>query len=334
MAQSYCSLMEAYNVPSFDPPRRKKGCVVDPSDIKASSVPFEPYQDSSKEQAMWANGVGGGSKVARARVNTPPMSSIENFEGLDGAGAGASGRSPPMPKYYSGYQQDKDFYCKAYNVCPETFTSSRADNAELVPQPPVGQKVKATGGKAPSCSGPLQPPRYEYPMTPEARSAYDKALDLSMNQETGSTPFHAPKPLPPNQGDVNGYSEEDLDRFLKTNDMKSVPFDLPKLPKNAQNVDGRDPYASHFAESMKDFTRNGVPKLRPENGSDYEYRGVKQGSNEHVDPWDKVWDMALFIVAGLLLILLLEQLFKLAMLYGMKRAILAIEPLLANARSE
>jgi len=97
MAQSYCSLMEAYNVPSFDPPRRKKGCVVDPSDIKASSVPFEPYQDSSKEQAMWANGVGGGSKVARARANAPLANSIENFEGLDGAGAGASGRSPPMP---------------------------------------------------------------------------------------------------------------------------------------------------------------------------------------------------------------------------------------------
>jgi hypothetical protein len=181
-------------------------------------------------------------------------------------------------------------------------------------------------------------PNYEYPMTPEALQQYNKAIQLSISQPQGGTPYEQPPPLAPAKGDVSGYTEEDLDQFLKTQEMKSVPFDLPKAPKDDRVVPGKDPQATPFAETMKNFMGpdGKTPQLRPSTEGatlDAEFQRESQRETQAPprDPWEKVWDIALFIVAGLLIILLLDQLFKLAMLYGMKRAFLAIEPLLERA---
>jgi hypothetical protein len=316
MASVGCTLMEAYNIPSFQTPRRRKGCVMDTSEIKASSEPYEPYTDSSREMTAYKQ------SQPRKPSSAPTMEMFENEEG----------NTSPMPKYYSGYVQDKNYYCKSYNICPETFKGSQ--DFEEVPKSASAGGPKKNGlgqksGPNATCQGPLQPPRYDYPMTPESRSQYDKALQLSMNQETYSTPHYPSEPMKGTNKEVAGYTDEDLDQFLKTNDMKSEStLQIPKLPKDslATSVAGRDPYATPFAESMNQFTKDGVPKLRPD-------ENTTPSSLSPVDPWDRIWDMALFVVAGLLLILLLEQLFKLAMLYGMKRAFLAIEPLLVNYNS-
>lgn len=323
MASFGCDLMEAYNVPSFDTPKKRKGCVLDNPSMKASSEPYEPYRNSSREDAMWqqpnsingnSNGNGGsGSKPLRRNgAGNNSNSTREGFATMD--------ERKGFPKHYSGYYQDKTHYCEKYNICPETFT-----DYEAVPATPQKEQRKT---KTQQCTGPLQPRPYDMPLDPEAKKKYNEALQLALNQETGADTYEFPKPLKPSEGDVNGYTDEDLDQFLKTTDMKSVGFQLPSLPRNDQPVSGRDVYASPFAENMRDFTRNGVPQLHPGVSSSM------SGEDQYVskDPWDKVWDMALFIVAGLLLILLLEQLFKLAMLYGMKRAILAIEPLIQQAQ--
>jgi len=311
MASVGCSLMEAYNVPSFDPPRRRKGCVVDPTEIKTSSEPYDPYMD--------ARGQGGvRSEMAAVPQRPRPAKPTDNdMESFENAG-------PTMPKYYSGYTQDKKYYCDTYNICPKTTESFEN-------QPP-----KKPVGKPQTCTGPLIAPNYEYPMTPEARRQYDKAIDLAVHQPQGATPYEVPPPLPASQaGDVSGYTDEDLDKFLKTNEMKSFPFELPKVPKDDRPVSGRDAYATPFAETMKNFTAaDGTPQLRPASADANAGASTTKEESSNAtkkDPWDKVWDMALFVVAGLLVILLLDQLFKLAMLYGMKRAFLAIEPLLEKA---
>lgn len=335
--------MEAYNVPSFDTPKRRKGCVMDTSEIKASSEPYEPYMDTSREMALWKkqqapSGATSGKSGSRSYA-TQQQEGFENGPEKGNRGEGGDGT---MPKYYSGYVQDKNYYCKNYNICPETFEGSQ--QYEDVPRPPSsqtqskgksqsqGQNGKAVKSKSSlppsgSCKGPLQPPSYEYPMTQEARTQYDKALYLAMNQETGSTPHYPPPTAPGSDTAVSGYSDEDLDQFLKTTEMKSeASIKLPKLPKNDTPVSGRDPYATPFAESMRDFMKDGVPKLRPSDNGPY----MASVNQSMTDPWDRVWDMALFVIAGLLIILLMDQLFKLAMLYGMKRAFLAIEPLLVS----
>ena len=307
--------MEAYNVPSFDPPRRRKGCVVDAGEIKTSSEPFDPYGD--------ARGQGGVRSEMAAFPQRPPRApkpapgaAVESFQNA----------GPTMPKYYSGYTQDKKYYCDTYNICPKT-----TEGFESQPQAPVAPPRKPA-----TCTGPLMAPNYEYPMTPEARRQYDKAIDLAVNQPQGSTPYEIPPALAKAQdGDVSGYTDEDLEQFMKTNEMKSFPFELPKVPKDDRPVPGRDAYATPFAETMKNFTAaDGTPQLRPSSVGAGEEAGAGSKSSDagsKKDPWDKVWDMALFVVAGLLIILLLDQLFKLAMLYGMKRAFLAIEPLLEKA---
>lgn len=326
MASVGCSLMEAYNVPSFQTSRRRKGCVVDTAEIKASSEPYESYMDSSHEMALWKQDSSPQVMSSKQRVSQNPSMMREGFEN----------RGEALPKNYSGYVQDKNYYCKQYNICPETFTGMQVMDAEEIPQLSQNQttsKSKSGASKKPkaSCPGPLQPPKYEYPMSAEARSQYDKALQLSLNQETGGTVHYPSEPRKEissgTDTDVTGYTDEDLDQFLKTNSMKNeASITLPTLSKQAQraSISGRDPYASKFAESMSQFMKDGTPKLRPDGDST-----IASANVFTVDPWDRVWDMALFVVAGLLIILLLEQLFKLAMLYGMKRAFLAIEPLLA-----
>jgi hypothetical protein len=319
-----CSLMEAYNVPSFEPPRRRRGCVMDPQDIKASSEPYEPFQAPSPPEYAAA-----GRNRAPAAPSAPAPGRVrETFEN----------GGPTLPKYYSGYSQDRKYYCDTYNICPirEGMTSgptpSPAPTTDFIKPYRSRGGPGGPGGPGESCSGPLIAPNYEYPMSPEALEPYNKALQLSVSQPQGSTPPTLAPPLPPATGEVAGYTDEDLAQFLKTQDMKSVPFELPKVPADNRPVPGRDPQATPFAETMKNFT-----ELRPSTEGvqlDAEFQaGSKKDATTPppTDPWEKVWDMALFIVAGLLIILLLDQLFKLAMLYGMKRAFLAIEPLLDRA---
>lgn len=346
MAAVGCSLMEAYNVPSFGANgRRRKGCVLE-GDIKTSAENYDPYEDYTRgEMAAFSSSVSSAPKRDPRPMGAPTPTSpyaspfrspvegrfgsvpsaFKSVEGFQGSAtpntstnqASGESRGPVLPKHYSGYAQDRKYYCDTYNICPEV------EGFQNGVQKASGVSVEDREAKK-VCSGPLQAANYEYPMTEEAKRQYDRALQLSLNQPEGSTPLADPLAFKADaSGDVSGYSEADLDSFLRTQDMKSA-FQIPMVPKDDRPVEGRDPHATPFAEAMKDFTKDGVPQLRPASVAG-------NGASTKADPWERVWDMALFVVAGLILILLLDQLFKLAMLYGMKRALLAIEPLVERA---
>jgi hypothetical protein len=381
--------MEAYNVPSFgSTSRRRKGCVLDTQDIKASTDPYDPFQDFTRgEMAAYTSSATGTKPVpTKPMGQAPPTNPYANpfrspvegrfgsvpnafkpIEGFQGSTVGGSStpntstnqasgesRGPVLPKYYSGYSQDRKYYCDSYNICPdasgagiEGFQGMETKN---------GSGNVASGGeptpKSATCTGPLIAPNYEYPMTDEARRQYDRALQLSLNggmnaNPSGDTPLEDPATFIRAGGssaDVMGYTDADLESFLRTEDLTSAPFKIPVVPKDDRPVGGRDPNESPFAETMKNFTGpDGTPQLRPGSVDKAATEGAGTaagsggmsgalGSSASVrDPWSRVWEMALFVVAGLLLVLLLDQLFKLAMLYGMKRAFLAIEPLLERA---
>jgi hypothetical protein len=344
--------MEAYNVPSFGKAdRRRKGCVMDTNDIKTSTDPYDPYQDFTRgEMASFTSTVGGNGHTVPTKPNgatpanrpyAPPFRSpvegsfdsvpahfkaVEGFQSTPNSSTNdASGlsRGPTLPKYYSGYSQDRKYYCDSYNICPSAEGFQNRSVAQ--PQKAAGISVEDQE-RQPKCTGPLIAPNYEYPMTDEARAQYNRALQVSLNQKEGATQMEDPGTFMKASGskhDLVGYTDADLDSFLNTQDMKSATISIPTVPKDDRPVEGRDPYESPFAETMKNFTGpNGTPQLRPASAEE------KPDETRKTDPWERVWDMALFVVAGLLLVLLLDQLFKLAMLYGMKRAFLAIEPLL------
>jgi hypothetical protein len=199
---------------------------------------------------------------------------------------------------YRAQANDYDYYCKAYGVCPTTKVEGFEN---LQPR-----------AKSQQCSPPT-PQRYEVPISPEAKAAYDNAIKTSLSQ--GGEPFQTAPYIPERRQvdmeKVSGYYDEDLEQYLQ---MKNTPITAP--PKTQQPDDTPFRRAQQYFEKvplthgMIETPKAPAPK----------YGGINS--------WQNVWDLLIFILAGVLIIVLCEQLFKVAMMVGMRRTIDILEPFL------
>ena len=280
----YCSIQEAYDVPSFDRTVRKKRSACDSLRSAASADPYDLNMDRKE------------------RAQAFPKYGREDF-------VGTLGDEPT----YNSMKADQKYYCDNYRVCSkqqvEGFTN------------PPSRKSPATA----TCS-PLSPPMYEIPVPEEAKRQYQKAVDLSMSQETSSTVTPVMKMRQVNMGDVAGYEDEDLDMYLQTKDMKASPIPVTNIPKKELRAEPYDPKESPFAKSMTALKGQLTP-AKPETTVE------PLTPNSTPPPVDKVsrWlDLLLFFLAGVLLIMMCDQLIKIGMMIGMKDTVDILTPMLRN----
>lgn len=286
-----CTLQEAYNIPSFDGgSKKKKACNVQ---ARASAEAFDPYNaDTARGQ--------------RAAL-------VENFQ----VGKPMSQEETPMS--YKGKATDYEYYRRQYGV--------------QLPQIEGFQTEQQTCG----IEGPQM---YKIPISQEAKDMYDAAMKTSMEE---TVPKYIPSSMEPrkvNMDNVSGYYDEELEQYLQTKDMKAAPFAGKSLPPPppVQRVeveptrnDDYKPYrpfnpdmygnVSNKTESMQGMKKEATDKEDTE--------PVRETptiiSN---DAWQNFWDIFLFIFAGILVMFLCEQLFKLALMIGMKRTVEILEPYL------
>lgn len=332
---NFCSIEEAYNTPSFAFSRKKKACNGPPP---PPTEMYEPRRDEfdGKEYARYmryagsgsGSGAGAGPAAARGapKAAAAAAAATEPFQG---------GAFEPT---YKAMQRDMKYYCNEYGVCTpgskrgsasqEGFQSEIEYPAE--PRAPRAPQAARGAAKAapkaarapPSC--PLQPPRYEYPMSDESKQQFDAAMNLALDDDPRSSfaPLSTTKAREVDMDGVDGFYDEEIESYLKTKEMKSAP--MPEvLTKATADLPGAD--KTPFAAAMSVFEKNKRPLLHPEPrpfGRDC----------EQVDYIQNLWDIGLFVLAGILVILLMEQLYKLAVYQGMRQTIQVLEPFLSQFR--
>lgn len=212
-------------------------------------------------------------------------------------------------KTYSSQRSDYDYICENAGICvyPDKFESGSS------PSP------------APKKCEPLQPPKYDYPFSEEDKRRFRQALKIALEEmESGSgeqstpiataqAPAYAPRAYNNTNVDmsgVNGYIDEELESYMMVNDMKPA-ITKESLPEHAkteplQGIEG---------------SLTGAPLLSP---------APAPSSSQQLSYTrrNRVWfELLLFSIGGILIILLLEQIFKIAHESGVKKTIVLLEKL-------
>ena len=292
-----CSLQEAYNVPSFDPNglRRRRGCTA-------------PIGGNRATQNVYA-------LPAAPRESVAYDGPVEGFtDGVMYSSKGATAYNIPASATnaasYAGRAGDNKYYCDYYNVCPPEHFTAAPNSAKPPPQ---------------KCA-PLTAPPYTYPMSDETKRQFDNAVTASLNDVPGQPPT-APTPQPMRKVDmnaVNGYYDEALEQYLQTKDFGTSPK-MPPPPR--ARADQVPPDAFDSKETPFSIT---MDKLKPT-----ETRGVRPASiMTEADITPKpvsnnktyLFDVFLFIAAGLLIIFLCDQLFRFGVALGIKETVTLLEP--------
>lgn len=183
---------------------------------------------------------------------------------------------------YKAQLSDYDYICNTTGVCPlEEFSAPAKAKCE-----------------------PLQPPKYEYPLSDQDKEKFKKALQVALEQmEDGP----APKKETPDMSKVTGLVDSEVESYMKLKDFKTVPVDAKIIPdERLKDIPGKASIAvdQPLASQLSNFTRD-----------------------------NKGWmNLLLFIAAGILLIFLMEQLFKLAMLLGLRKTVEAMEALIRESK--
>ncbi len=325
----YCTLQEAYNVPSFDPPGRKKRCSPDVQ-AKASADAYEAYRRDG------GNGTG---DFTMYRYATPkpvqdepiqgnrPLQRRIPYETFANRGDMEDNMSRPP---YRAMEADRRQTCKTYGTCAadqmETFISGApVDHPQNLTSTKAGSgtpsKVSTNGGQCQTSSD-----FYEVPLSDETKKQFQKAMKTSLDQKTSSTRIPEPKMRYDDMKDVTGYYDEDLEQYLKNSEASNVPSRFPMNPEAKPTDDLYDPNTSPLQQTIRRFSEHSIQKpLESEHlagSSRYERKvyPMPSGSGSYG------WDLALFILAGVLIIFLIDQLFKMGVMLGMRHTMELMDP--------
>jgi hypothetical protein len=207
------------------------------------------------------------------------------------------------PPTYKGLAADYDYYRKEYGI----------DTPKLTEPFDQGAPEKCTSKEL----------RYDYPLSDADKKQFDAAMKTAIEQPTNATK-HVPSEMrKSDMSQVQGYYDEDLEQYLQTKDMKAAP--MPSITRNAAqdsmtHTQPYDPESSPYAQALRQFqtppASAPTPVLAP------------APAPRPTDIWSQLSDIFIFVFAGVILIFLCDQLFKLALMIGMKRTMDMIEPYL------
>jgi hypothetical protein len=334
--QMYCTLQEAYNVPSFDPPGRKKRCSPDVQ-LKTSADAYEPYRRDG------GNGTG---DFTMYRYATPKSVQDEPIQGnkplqrripyetfTNRANEDDTVTRPP----YKAMEADRRQNCISYGTCSadqmETFISGApVDQQQRITNMKTANRTPGkTSGDVDQCMAGSD--FYEMPLSEETKKQFQKAMNTSLEQKTTSTRIPEPKMRYDDMKNVTGYYDDDLEQYLKNSEANNIPKRFPMNPE-AKPTDGLyDPKTSPLQQTIKRFSEHSIQQpLAPERlaGSNNYERKVYPMPGTGAGSYG--WDLALFILAGILIIFLIDQLFKMGVMLGMRHTMELMDPFMKDFR--
>jgi len=246
---------------------------------------------------------------------------IENFTNLEKSLRDYAKQSPGvngLPDAYAGQLNDYKFACKRYGVCPSGFGDLKEGFANFEQEDDV--PTKQLGTVAAECRG-LPTPNYAYPLSAEDKRRFDAAMATSLAPSTAA-PQNARPPRPPTQpgrqtpvvdmDKVQGYEDDhdDLDDYLRVSQMKDAAADDAQTPLTRQTALAA---AAPVPQPPLPMPTSPLSAFAP-------------APRPKASPW---MDLLLFLAIGVFLIVLMEQIFKLALMTGMRDTMDILRPYLA-----
>ena len=354
---SYCTLQEAYNVPSFAKKKKSmmplnKGmlqCGVDQSAADAQPYDSATGLDGKGEYPMYVNQ----QNAYKPQVSPgPPSKGSQTIEGFmcpsDDPSAAAPGScvrsSTGFPKYntndgnmYASQANDYAYYCKYYNICANTPPKTDGLLEGFQQQQPQQQ---------PQCS-PLQAPMYEIPISDAAKKQYEAAMQVAMQDTIPSSTIARPAAMRQvDMSKVNGLYDDEIEQYMqidlanKVHALRAAATNVPTpLPDN-QDKNAAAAFnpadSTPFARAMANFSQGeGRPVIHPEANVNQSIKGNADAANgaNGANKWQYITDLLMFIIAGILVIALCEVLFKIALSIGMRDTVNILEPYLKELAS-
>ena len=290
----YATLEEAYETPSFTRHAQKK---------RRPKV-AQQFTESS--------------------TNDYVMAGREEFTGageLDTEGdrkKGSNYLSTAPKDAYMGKLNDYTFGCKQYGVCPKPLTQSQREGFANPPLTKLANKC-----------APLAATNYEYPMSEADKRKFKNAMNAALRED-----YEAPAPIVQkssrmvDMNKVDGFGDDDLDQYLSLDDMKDqITLEPIKTQtKKASTATPYDPASSPFAELLREAANR-----RRQQGVVWDLPAqAAQAAHESARP--PMWmDLLLFVSIGVLVILIMDQLFRLAMMMGMQQTLEILRPFIEEA---
>jgi hypothetical protein len=301
----YCTLQEAYNIPAVDPIVRRKKCMTPLRNQQLKTQQSLPILDDVSPYDLYSpnNGqqLAAADRIKYGREDFTDMSQSQSQSNRDQSG-GIFSSQPPT---YAAQGGDYNYYCKDYNICPKPAISA---------EPFTTQQTNTTPGA--QCAS-VQAPIYEIPISAENKQNYQNAMNTAINQQPPSQPIVTSIARSSDMNKVKGYYDEDLEQYLQTNDMHAAPaINIPKppAPLKPEETPFRIPYEKPT-----------TPKVALRHNHK---EAIEKGTTI-----DAILDIVLFTLVGILIILLCDQIFKAAMIYGMKETLKTMSPYLQKIQA-
>jgi len=311
----YCTLQEAYNIPAFDPlsGKKKKTCMSPLSQqnkpVMTKTTGQNGAQQSAQQCAISPDDLDAFNEFMRAKEYAAAKAQYTKEDFTD---------QPTTP--YSAQGMESKFFCNNYNICPKVAINSSEHF--------TGQSASTTMPQQ-QC-GSIQAPTYEIPISDAAKEEYSEAMNVSLNQENPNLPAPVPKARTYDMNKVTGYYDEDLEQYLKTNNLNlnsqqlgipttptiepsATPIPLPRPQSQSQSSPQSQPYSNN-RENTDGFDSNNTVITKSNNLSKIDY----------------IVDIILFVLIGILIILLCDQIFRIAMIYGMHETMKLLNPYLQS----
>ena len=323
-----CSLQEAYLVPSFDTANSKKqiGCNVKQSGSGDYQASNEFTSDKGKEYVSFVDAWNTYGNQKETFVNVPDYQTnnygIKKEQVSRSQNEFIGGDQIQTTAAYKGLANDTQYYCDNYQICPdvlpdnERFTNptvTLTQNSRCNEQVPLVNANKGQGNtnstsklinytttdtqhvKDVRC---LNPPQMYDGMY--KNKDFDKSMYTVINQPSScATPYKVPM-RKIDMNNVKGYEEDNMDDYIRldeTSNGTTIPITRSMNSKN------------NLADFKDDQVKN---KMQT---------GIEEGFQNQNHTQNQLLDILLFILAGILIIFLCEQIYKVAALSGMKQAI-------------
>jgi len=377
----YCTLQEAYNVPTFA--RKKRNLA--PLRVTASAQPYDPITDTPP-------------------TNDTPMvyPRTEGFQNQLPTDSTSTADQRPLDtpvNTYNSQMIDYKYYCDNFNICPtyppstnsnqqpiamnqnanwnknangnpmgysnttrnsnsnsngvyntnpdannntiENFESisydkSCASYGQFAFTPSSSESLLSGGIQLPNtntnfgtCKDP-QSPIYEIPISDLSRQQYNNAMEVSLNSAQGSTVSCIQQPRKQNMNNISGFYDDELEQYYKVNDINLT-------------TSCEDDQAKKIQPDFKYQSPNKVATLSPSpNVNNLQLSSPPSSlssytvfpKNNDTSKFQMIIDAILFILAGVLIIFLCDQLFKLGMSVGMRDTIEILTPYLKEIANE
>jgi hypothetical protein len=242
---------------------------------------------------------------------------------------------------YASQANDYKLGCSMYGVCSpvEGFQSGPG---------PVGTGAGSGVGMGPAATrcGPLELPVLGDMYGDQVKADMKKALDVSLAQNSSPGAGYTPPTnykTPVDMAKVTGVYDEEIESYLHSLAPPSTYMTVEQEVKGGQPITALASPQKYTYTNEKDANKETTDVAAALPGSTGPVEELLQSINASLkalyntasvyNPKQNWWDLAVFVLAGVLIIFLLEQLFQIASAIGMRNTINQLEPYLKSLQS-